>query len=178
MLMPRMPRPAAPPGGEMGTVTSDRCLFARDLLVAARDRMEREDGERLGTRFLRVATQFGRNQALARGALAPDLFELTIAARGVASDDFAWHVWDLGVTYPYQTETPDLAVYRLTLDELHHGARRLWFRRRRKTRRHALRLIRSRKKEPSPGAWADPLRDPYICSFPPKTCGSKPTATT
>ena len=53
----------------MGTVTSDRYLFARDLLVAARDRMEREDGERLGTRFLRVATQFGRNQALARGAL-------------------------------------------------------------------------------------------------------------
>ena len=163
-----MPRHRRPPGRRDGYRTSDRYLFARDLLVAARDRMEREDGERLGTRFLRVATQFGRNQALARGALAPDLYELTIAARGVASDDFAWHVWDLGVTYPYQTETPDLAVYRLTLDELNHGARRLLFRRRHKTRRHTLRLIRSREKEPSPGAWTDPLREPYICSFPPE----------
>jgi len=96
------------------------------------------------------------------------LYELTIAARGVASDDFAWHVWELGVTYPHQTDAPDLAVYRLTLEELRQGARRLWFRRRIKTRRHALRLVRARKKEPVPGAWGQPLREPYICSYPPE----------
>ena len=59
-------------------------------------------------------------------------------------------------------------MYRLPLDELNHGARRLLFRRRHKTRRHTLRLIRSREKEPPPGAWTDPLREPYICSFPPE----------
>jgi hypothetical protein len=139
-----------------------------ELIGSARDRMEKEDGERLPAHPVRLALQFARNQAIARAALAPDLFELTIAARGVASDDFAWHVWDLGVSYPHQTDRPDLAVYRLTLDELQHGARRLWFRRRRKTRRHALRLVRSRKKEPAPGAWGDPLREPYICSYPPE----------
>jgi hypothetical protein len=32
----------------------------------------------------------------------------------------------------------------------------------------SLRLIRSRKKEPAPGVWGDPLRDPYICSYPPE----------
>jgi hypothetical protein len=147
---------------------SDRYAIFRQLLLSARDRMEREDGERLSTRHLAIALAFARNQALARGALAPDLYELTIAARGVASDDFAWHVWDLGVTYPHQTDAPDLAVYRLTLDELNHGARRLWFRRRHKTRRHALRLLRTRKKEPAPGAWSEPLREPYICSYPPE----------
>jgi hypothetical protein len=146
----------------------DRYTIFRQLLLAARDRMDREDGESLSTRAVAVGLSFARNQALVRGALAPDLYELTIAARGVASDDFAWHVWDLGVTYPHQTSTPDLAVYRLTLDELHHGARRLWFRRRHKTRRHALRLLRTRKKEPAPGAWSDPLREPYICSYPPE----------
>jgi hypothetical protein len=145
-----------------------RYRIFRDLIAAARVRMEREDGERLPARPIRLALQFARNQAIARGALAPDLFELTIAARGVASDDFAWHVWDLGVSYPHQTDRPDLAVYRLTLDELQHGARRLWFRRRRKARRHALRLVRARKKEPTPGAWGDPLRDRYICSYPPE----------
>src|SRR6185436_8737835 len=45
---------------------------------------------------------------------------------------------------------------------------RLWFRRRIKTRRHALRLVRARKKEPAPGAWGEPLREPYICSYPPE----------
>lgn len=148
--------------------SSDRYALLRQLVLAARDRMDREDGERLAPRELAVAMIFARNQALARGALAPDLYELTIAARGVASDDFAWHVWDLGVTYPHQTDSPDLAVYRLTLDELHHGARRLWFHRRQKTRRHALRLLRTRKKEPTPGAWSEPMREPYICSYPPE----------
>jgi hypothetical protein len=146
----------------------DRYAIFRKLLVAARDRMEKEDGERLQTRLLAVALAFARNQALVSGALAPDLYQTTIAARGVASDDFAWHVWDLGVSYPHQTDKPDLAVYRLTLDELHHGARRLWFRRRQKTRRHALRVLRTRKKEPAPGAWSEPLREPYICSYPPE----------
>jgi hypothetical protein len=153
---------------ERPSALSDRHAWARDLLVFARDRMQREDGEKLPPRPLRVALQFARNQALARGALAPDLYELTIAARGVASDDFAWHVWDLGVSYPHQTDVPDLAVHRLTLDELRQGARRLWFRRRIKTRRHALRLVRARKKEPAPGAWGDPLHEPYICSYPPE----------
>jgi hypothetical protein len=61
-----------------------------------------------------------------------------------------------------------LPIYRLTLEELHHGAKRLWFRRRIKTRRHGLRLLRPRKKEPRPGAWGEPLREPYICSYPPE----------
>ena len=112
-----------------------------------------EGGRRAARARIRSGSrsQFARNQAIARGALAPDLFELTIAARGVASDDFAWHVWDLGVTYPHQTDRPDLAVYRLTLDELQHGARRLWFRRRRKTRRHALRLVALAQERADPG---------------------------
>ncbi len=155
-------RPPPPPN------VADRQVATRDLLLEARDRMLREDGERLQPHSLRVALQFARNQALVRGGLAPDLYELTIAARGAASDDFAWHLWDLGVAYPFQSDAPDLATYRLTLDELHRGSRRLWFRRRIKTRRHALRLVRTRKKEPTPGAWGDPLHEPYICSYPPE----------
>jgi len=155
-------------GSEPTREEAGRYRIQGDLISKARERMEKEDGELLSAHPIRIALQFARNQAIARGALAPDLFELTIAARGVASDDFAWHVWDLGVSYPHQTDRPDLAVYRLTIDELQHGARRLWFRRRRKARRHALRLVRARKKEPTPGAWGDPLRDPYICSYPPE----------
>jgi hypothetical protein len=28
--------------------------------------------------------------------------------------------------------------------------------------------VRTRKKEPGPGAWGEPLREPYICSYPPE----------
>jgi hypothetical protein len=136
--------------------------------MAARDRGKREDGEDIPWRSIRVAVQFARNQALARGGLAPDLYELTVAARGVAHDDFAWHVWDLGVTYPYQTETPDVPAYRVTLEELARHSRQIWFRRRLKTRRHTLRLVRSRKREPRPGAWEPPTESPSLCSYPPE----------
>ena len=164
----RPSQPAQPDAPPTPSAPTDRYALFRQLLLLARDRMQREDGERLAIRDLAVAAAFARNQALSRGGLAPDLYEVTIAARGVASDDYAWHVWDLGVTYPHQTDKPDLAVYRLTLDELQQSTRRLWFRRRQKTRRHALRLLRSRKKEPAPGAWSEPLREPYICSYPPE----------
>ncbi len=151
------------------TKETDAYAMARGLFLSARDRMLKEDGERLGARELRIGLQFARNQALARRALAPDLFELTVAARGVASDDFAWHVWDLGVAYPHQPGAAvDLPVYRVTLEELQRGSKRLWFRRRVKTRRHALRLIRTRIPEPSPSAWGGKLDDPTLCSYPPE----------
>ena len=147
---------------------TDRYRVTRDLVVLARDRMHREDGERVGARELRILLQFARNQALARGGLAPNLFEVTVAARGVASDDFAWHVWDMGVHYPHQTATPDLPAYRLTLEELHRGSKQVWFRRRMKTRRHALRLVRGRPSEPVSGAWGQGLDSPFLCSYPPE----------
>ena len=147
---------------------SDRIAIGRDLLLAARERMQQRDGERLGSRALRVALQFARNQALLRDGLAPDLYELAIAARGCASDDFAWHVWDLGVSYPHQTDAPDLPVHRLTLDELGHRTRRVIWRRRARGRRHDLRLLRGRR---SPNLAPDSdtsLREPYVCSYPPE----------
>jgi len=147
---------------------SDRLALSRDLLIAARERMRARDGERLETRALRIAMQFARNQALLRDGLAPDLYELAIAARGCASDDFAWHVWDLGVSYPHQSDSPDLAVHRLTLDELGHRTRRVIWRRRVRGRRHDLRLLRGRRPHAASADSAAPMREPYVCSYPPE----------
>jgi hypothetical protein len=146
---------------------TDRYAVTRDLLLLARDRMSREDGEHLSARAIRVALQFARNQALVRGALAPDLLELTAAARGVSSDDFAWHLWELCTTYPHQSTASDLATYRVTLEELHRRTRRVWLRRQLKTRRHMLRLVRVRPKEAKPGEWTGP-RQKFLCSYPPE----------
>jgi hypothetical protein len=156
------------PDGTPPAAQTDRYRIMRELLLAARERMVREDGERVDARSLRIALQFARNQAIARGALAPDLYDLTTAARGVSSDDFAWHVWDLGVTYAGQDDARDLATYRLTIEELERSSRKIMFRRRHRTRRHVLRLVRNRPKEPMPGAWPPAPDGNYVCSYPPE----------
>jgi hypothetical protein len=156
------------PDGIPPAAQTDRYVVMRELLLSARARMLREDGEKVDARSLRIAMQFARNQALVRAALAPDLYDLTTAARGVASDDFAWHVWDLGVTYAEQTDPRDLPTYRLTIEEMDRSSRRVLFRRRLRTRRHVLRLVRTRPKEPSPGAWPPAEDGQYLCSYPPE----------
>jgi hypothetical protein len=136
----------------------DRYALGRELLLDARSRMHREDGEKLAPQPIRVALQFARNQALARAALAPDLYELTIAARGVASDDFAWHVWDIGVSY--RAERVPISPSTASRRRATSGAWRLWFRA--VSRRAATRPTRPHpQKEPAPGAWGEP-REPHL----------------
>lgn len=155
------------PEGVPSRDETDRYALSREVLTLANDRMHKEDGERVERGPLALAMRFARNQAIARGGLAPNLFEVTTAARGVHSDDFAWHVWDIANTYPHQAEPAEIPTYRLTLDELERGARHLYFRRRVKTRRHVLRLVRARKKEPTPGAWSSQPGH-FMCSYPPE----------
>jgi hypothetical protein len=144
-----------------------RYALVKDLLFRARDRMVRDDGEKVEAHALNVALQFARNQALIRGGLAPDMLETIAAARGVHSDDFAWHVWDIATEYEYQAEPADLPTYRVTLEELARRTHHLHFFRRVKTRRHVLRLVRMRKKEEHPGEWrSEP--GTYTCSHQPE----------
>jgi hypothetical protein len=160
----RKDRPDAVPA----PADADRYAQMRELLLSARDRMQREDGEKVAPRSLRVALQFARNQALVRGGLAPDLLELVVAARGVHSDDFAWHVFDLGTDYPHQADPADLPAYRITLEELARRARHMVFHRRLKTRRHVLRLVRMRPKPDSPDDWKSEHPGMFTCSHPPE----------
>ena len=147
---------------------ADKYAAFRELFERANDRMHAKDGERVDAHLLRIAHEFGRRQALVRGGLAPSLFEMTAAARGVHSDDFAWHVWDLANTYPHQADPADLATLRVTLEDLARTSRDVIFRRRIKTRRHTLRLVRTRKKERVPGEWQKAFDGHSLCSYPPE----------
>ncbi len=147
---------------------ADRYKLVRQLFFESRERMVREDGERVNSRSIRIALQFARNQALLRNALAPDLVELVAAARGVHSDDFAWHLWETATSYPYQDDAPDVPTYRVTLEELARRARHLVFHRRLKTRRHVLRLIKVRKRPEREGQWDAAHPGLYTCSYPPE----------
>jgi hypothetical protein len=145
---------------------TDRYQLTRSLFETANARMLKEDGESVSNAAIKLALRFARNQAIVRSGLAPTLFETTVAARGVHSDDFAWHVWELANDYPHQADPADLPAYRLTLEELERGARHIYFRRRIKARRHTLRLVRTRQREPAPGEWS--MNGQYLCSHPPE----------
>ena len=148
----------------------DRLILNERLVEEARAQHLENAGERLTPHQRRVVFQFARNQALLRNGLVPDLYELVVAARGAADDNYAWEVWDLATTYPWQTETPELAVRRLRWEDLLKASRRVRFRRRLpKTRRRLVPVpVRQRPRERHPGEWRDLWHGGHIVSYPPE----------
>jgi hypothetical protein len=139
-----------------------------DLVRAARDQLEQEDGERIATPSLANLFRWARNISLLEGAMAPDFYTLVLAARGVGGDDFAWHVWNTASTWPWPEALDGLASRRVTLEDLNRSGRLLRFQRRVRRRRSALRLVRPRPREARPGEWHKQWSGYAICSHPPE----------
>jgi hypothetical protein len=147
----------------------DRLSEQVRLAQRARAAYEKNRGESISASALGVLMRFARNYALVEGRLAPDLYQLLVAARGAVNDDFGYEVWELATTWPHQTERPELPVVRLSIEDLFENARYLRFHRTQRTRRHQLlRLVRQRAKEKRPGEWKDTWRGDSICSYQPE----------
>jgi hypothetical protein len=154
--------PAAPP--------LDRLAVQRELVWEAAGRYQKATGERVSLRQQAVLHQFARNYALIQGQLTPDFYQLVVAARGVADDDFAYEVWDLGASYPWQEDSPGLPVLSLRGEDLCLNQKKIRFQRRlRQTRKRLLPIpVRRRPREPRPGAWRQAWRGGSLCSYPPE----------
>jgi hypothetical protein len=118
----------------------------------------------------RLLARFARNLALVQNDLAAGIYDLTVAARGVGDDNFAWEVWEAAGRYPAQREESDLPTVRISGEEVWINTRRIRLRRRlvnpkQKLRPHGL---KKRKKETRPGEWASQLNGEGICSYPPE----------
>jgi hypothetical protein len=85
-----------------------------------------------------VLRKFARNYAFITGALVPSFYQLVVAARGAADDNFAYEIWDKGSQYPWQSEKPELPVLRLSGEDLFLDQKRIRFHRRLKTFRRRL----------------------------------------
>lgn len=155
---------------EIPPQTLDRLQIHRQLIEEAVTRYRKNQGQAISPGQQAILYQFARNYALIQGHLTPDFYQLVVAARGVADDDFAYEVWDLGAAYPWQTEEPGMPVLRLTGEELFLNQKRIRFQRRfRQTRRRLMPMpVRARPKEPRPGAWRQAWRGGGICSYPPE----------
>ena len=117
-----------------------------------------------------ILNRFARNYAFITGNLVPDFYQLIVAARGVADDNFAWEVWDRGSEYPWQTEEPGIPVIRLTGDDLFYNQRKIKFHRRIKgTRKRLISVpVKKRRREKTKGEWKERFNGEYICSYPPE----------
>ncbi|QJA06754.1 hypothetical protein FVE67_08110 [Thermosulfurimonas marina] len=147
----------------------DRLDLQERLIEEAERALEREFRERLSPQARRVLRQFARNQALLSGRLTPDFYQLVVAARGAGGDDFAWHLWEVGTRYPYQTETPEIVPLDLRLEDLQRPHRRVRFLKRMRPL-HLRRRLRPLKRRPEkrPGEFKKAWRGEIICSFPPE----------
>jgi hypothetical protein len=150
--------------------TLDRLEVNSELIGKSSEDYWKNSKEELSRSQLRVLYKFARNYALISGALVPNFYQLIVAARGAADDNFAYEVWDKGSEYPWQTENPGLPVLRLSGDDLFLDQKRIRFHRQIKTFRRRLVPIPVKKKrqEKMPGEWKRDFQDLYICSYPPE----------
>ena len=127
-------------------------------------------GERVAHWQRRLLARYARNLALADHGLIPGVFDLTVAARGVADDNYAWEVWETAGRYPPQKTASDLPTVQISGEEVWLDTKRIRLRRRLPSVKRRLRPVglKPRKKEKFPGEWATQLDGNSICSYPPE----------
>ena len=148
----------------------DRLEANNQVISTSRQNNWKNSKEELSRSQVRVLNRFARNYALVSGGLVPNFYQLIVAARGAADDNFAYEVWDKGSDYPWQTENPGLPVLRLSGEDLFLDQKRIRFHRRLKTFRRRLVPvpIRKKKREQIPGEWKRDFQGLFICSYPPE----------
>ncbi|MFN7941848.1 MAG: hypothetical protein U0X73_09615 [Thermoanaerobaculia bacterium] len=118
----------------------------------------------------RLFLDFARRYARVSGALVPGLYEWVVAARGVADDNFAWEMFDVLRTVPWQEESAEIETVRVDGEFLELGTRRVRFRRRffRVKQRPRLVPVRPRPEPADPADWLRAFDDDGLCSYPPE----------
>jgi hypothetical protein len=131
---------------------------------------EAATGERVAHWQRRLLARYTRNLALAGNDLAAGIFDLTVAARSVVDDNFAWDVWQVAGLYPEQRLDSELMTVRIAGDEVWMDTKRIRLRRRLPNTKQKLRPygLKPRRKESVPGEWASQLNGASICSYPPE----------
>ncbi|MBW2142875.1 MAG: hypothetical protein JRG75_00565 [Deltaproteobacteria bacterium] len=148
----------------------DRLKVNNKLINEARRNHWKNNKDELTHNQISVLNKFARNYALLTGHLVPSFYQLVLAARGAADDNFAYELWEKGSEYPWQTEEPGLPVLRLTGEDLFLDQKRIKFHRRLKTMRRRLVPVpvRKKKRERHAGEWREGFKGYSICSYPPE----------
>ena len=146
----------------------DRRRWLADLWKEAEDNYRAIYRGELAPWQRRQASRFLERLVRIDGMIAPSLFDLIAAARGVVDDNFAYEIWRLGVTPRYHApRSSDLLELRA--EQVFASTRLLRLRQRyeREKRRLVPRAWKQRPPRDLRG-WAAQLDGDAICSYPPE----------
>lgn len=148
----------------------DRPKVQYDLLKEAEESYQVITGEKMNYWQRRAIARYSRNLARTNGELVAGLFDLTVAARSIVDDNYAWEVWQVANRYPAQRDHCDLETVQLSASEVFLESRKLRIRRRLPRPKQLSRPtnLKPHKKEKRPGEWAESLDGDSICSYPPE----------
>src|SRR5260370_24075085 len=90
---------------------------------------ETNTGERVAHWQRRLLGRYTRNLALVNQELAARIFDITVAARSVVDDNYAWEVWEAANRYPAQKIATDLMTVKISGDEVWLDTKRMRLRR-------------------------------------------------
>src|SRR5580692_5733894 len=149
----------------------DRPKVQFDLLREAEKEYVKNTGDKMEYWQRRMMARFTRNLASINGDLMAGVFDLTVAARSVVDDNYAYEVWQMANRYPAQKPASDLMeTANLSGQEIWFNTKKLRLRRRlpRPKQRLVPRGLKERKKEKFDGEWARQTDGTAICSYPPE----------
>jgi len=154
----------------LGSMSLDRLKAQYALLRETESVYERQTGEQTQSWQRRLMARYTRNLALIEKRLTPSLFDLTVGARGVVDDDFAYWLWETANTYPWQKETDYPQTVNLNASDLFLDTRRIQLRRRQRSNKPRFEStgLKRRPKEKRKGEWASNVNGDSICSYPPE----------
>ena len=116
----------------------DRLAEHEALLQEAASQHLKNSQEEVTPNQFAVLRRFARNYTFVQGFLAPDFYQLVVAARGAVDDNYSYEVWDLGSKYPWQEESPALPTIELRGEDLFLNQKKIRFHRSFRTMRRRL----------------------------------------
>ncbi|MBI3683131.1 MAG: hypothetical protein HY235_22390 [Acidobacteria bacterium] len=148
----------------------DRPRLQYDLLKEAEQAYQAITGDKIVHWQRRGLARYTRNLAQTAGDLVAGLYDLTVAARSIVDDNFAWEVWQTANRYAPQRDGTDIDTVKLSAEEVFLNTRKLRIRRRLPRPKQLTRPVhlKPRKTEKRPGEWAEQLDGNAICSYPPE----------
>ncbi len=160
-----------PPDGPEELIV-DRPKVQFDLLREAEKEYVKNTGDKIEYWQRRMLARFTRNLASISGDLMAGVFDLTVAARSVVDDNYAYEVWQMANRYPAQKAGQQFDGNRESVGRGRFGSTpkscacaaacrvpsSAWFRA----------GLKERKKEKFEGEWARQTDGTAICSYPPE----------
>jgi hypothetical protein len=149
----------------------DRPRWQLQLLREAEKEYAINTGETMQAWQRITLAKFSRNLATLDGHLIPSIYDLTLAARSIVDDNYAYEVWQIANRFgEQQTEVPGMETLNLSGDEVWLRTRKLRIRRRlpRMKQRLMPSGLKARKRETFKGEWARQTDGQSICSYPPE----------